>query len=81
MDANFFEWIAQAVQTDANFLDWIARSVRTDTNFLERIAPSVRMVSLPVQTANERHTNGYPFKIAGMDSSIRSNSISAHSNS
>ena len=48
MDANFFEWIARAVRTDANFLEWIARAVRT--------------VSLPVRTANERLTNGLPFK-------------------
>ena len=25
MDANFFEWIAQAVQTDANFFERIAQ--------------------------------------------------------
>ena len=34
---NFFEWIAQAVQSDANFFKWIARSVRMDAKFFEPI--------------------------------------------
>ena len=76
-DANVFEWIARAVQTDANFFEriartfrtaddfffeWIAQAVRTDANFLEWIARAVRTVSLPLRTANEQLTNGYPFK-------------------
>ena len=59
---NFFEWIAQAVQSDANFFKWIARSVRMDAKFFEPIGWAIQMVSLPIQTTNEQLTNSYPFK-------------------